>query len=213
MISRINTRWVVIGNVFLLLASFAWQVFATDEATLAPDQIVQLVINDVAAEMRANEAIYQNDENKLQQMVRERALPYFNFQRMTQLAMARHWREATGEQQAVITREFQTYLVSRYTTILFKYRDVNPEIQLQPGATDQKATIKMKVKNDRGEPVSLYLRLEKSDDRWQLIDVNVEGVSLVITARGRFNEEITQKGMAGFIQAFIEENKAAPHDA
>ena len=67
--------------------------------------------------------------------------------------------------------------------------------------------VKLNVHDARGQPVLLFLLMEKHGGQWQIIDVNVEGVSIVITARSRFSEEITLKGLDGFIQTLREENQ------
>jgi phospholipid transport system substrate-binding protein len=65
------------------------------------------------------------------------------------------------------------------------------------------------VKNDRGEPVILFLRLEIHNGNWKIVDINVEGVSLVITARGIFDEEINQIGIDAFLKSMTAQNDKA----
>lgn len=184
---------------------------ATEPSTLlsssSPEEVVHSVINMVASDMRSNENIYKNDAQKLQDMVAEKVETYFNFPRMAKLAMARHWLSANEEQRAAITREYQISFTRSYANTLFAYRNVSPKIQLQPGATATKASIKMNVKSEDGDSTTLFLRLEKTKDQWQIIDVSAEGVSLVITARGQFSDKITKDGIDGLIQSLTEENR------
>lgn len=198
----------VICTLFLGLAILAQAVQAGD---LSPTEVIQGAINDVATDMRSNAAIYEKDTGKLHAMVTERAEIYFNFSRMTQLAMAKHATEATPDQRKAVVQEFRASFIRSYANTLFLYRNVNPTIQLQPGSTDTKATVKMNVKSETGEATTLMLRLEKTDDRWRIIDVTAEGVSLVINARSQFADTIAKSGIDGLINSLREENlKNAP---
>ena len=128
---------------------------------------------------------------------------------MAKLALGKNWKSATPQQQATIVREFQIYLMRSYVRTLYSYRYVKPEILSREDSGADKTVLKVSVKNERGSTVSLLLRLEKNENRWQILDINAEGISLVVTARGLFNDEISKKGLDGFIQSLIEQNKKA----
>lgn len=172
-------------------------------------EVIRVAIDDVLTTMRANEALYTNDPKKLQGMIEKTALPYLSIPHMAKLALGKNWKSATGQQQEIIVREFQIYLMRSYIRTLYSYRYVKPEILSREDAGADKTVLKVSVKNERGNTVSLLLRLEKNDGRWQILDISAEGISLVVTARGLFNDEITKKGMDGFIQSLIEQNKKA----
>jgi phospholipid transport system substrate-binding protein len=159
--------------------------------------------------MRDHEALYLNDPKKLQEMIEKTALPYLSIKHMAKLALGKNWSSATPQQQDSIVHEFQIYLMRSYVRTLYSYRYVKPEILSREDSGTDKTVLKVSVKNERGNTVSLMLRLEKNDSRWQILDISAEGISLVVTARGLFNDEISKKGMDGFIQSLIEQNKKA----
>jgi phospholipid transport system substrate-binding protein len=172
-------------------------------------EVIRVAIEDVLSTMRENEALYGNNPQKLQAIIEKTALPYLSIQHMAKLALGKNWKSATPQQQATIVREFQIYLMRSYVRTLYSYRYVKPEILSREDSGTDKTVLKVSVKNERGSTVSLLLRLEKNENRWQILDINAEGISLVVTARGLFNDEITKKGLDGFIQSLIEQNKKA----
>lgn len=172
-------------------------------------EVIRVAIDDVLSTMRANEALFANDPKKLQEMIEKTALPNLSIKHMAKLALGKNWNSATPQQQETFVHEFQTYLLRSYIRTLYSYRYVKPEILSRDDVGADKTVLKVSVKNERGNTVSLLLRLEKNDGRWQILDISAEGISLVVTARGLFNDEITKKGMDGFIQSLIEQNKKA----
>lgn len=201
-------------GVLILLG--AAPVLAQQTSTYSSDPVVimQAAIDDVLAKLKANEALYKTNPQQLRDIVAHSALPHFALKRMGQLALAKHWRSATDAQREVYLREFERYLMRSYTSTLFLYRSASTEMMgrdngISQGDDVNKTTLKLRVKNDRGEAVILFLRLLQQDKQWKIVDINVEGISLVVTARGVFDDEINKKGLAAFLQNMTEQNNKA----
>lgn len=190
----------VIVLFFALLGSnlFAESVNVKAE-NLTPIQVVTAAVSDVLTEMRANEALYMQDPTKINELVNQKVVPYFDFSRMTRLAMTTYWNSATASQRSDVAEAFQNLFVSTYGKQLFDYRDSSADIEAVTEATEQKAILKLKASSQRGDDVALFLRLEKRIDKWKIIDVNVDGVSYVVTMRGQFSDNLSQKGVDGLI--------------
>ena len=84
------------------------------QAQIAPDALIKTVATDVTTVLKADPAILGNAA-KLKELIENKLIPNFSFARMTQLAMGRNWAKATPEQQAALTKEFQTLLVRTYS--------------------------------------------------------------------------------------------------
>ena len=78
---------------FLMLALMA--AGAQAAAMDAPDQIVRAISRDVLNIIKKND----KDTNKVRDLVDARIAPLADYTRMTKLAVGRHWRTATPEQQ------------------------------------------------------------------------------------------------------------------
>jgi len=90
----------------IVLAS-AFSVLAAESS---PDALVKTTADEVLNIIRTNK-----DKKTLRDLAEKKVLPYFDFRAMTQLAVGRHWREATPEQQNALVDAFRTLLVNTYT--------------------------------------------------------------------------------------------------
>lgn len=209
MINKFLQRFflVITGLIFMPVLIQAQDTASNQTADPVP--AMKIAIEDVLEQLKTHETLYQTDPEQLRNIVAKSALPSLYINRMAQLALAKHWRSASVQQRETYVREFQRYLIRSYTTTLYLYRNTQPEILGVKDKNDNKSTLKMRVNNDRGEAVILFLRLEIQNGDWKIVDINVEGVSLVITARGIFDEEINRIGLDAFLKNMAEQNNKA----
>ena len=99
---------------------------------VAPDVMVKTVTNEVLDIVRKDKDIQSGNTKKAIDLVEAKVLPNFNFTRMTQLAMARDWRQASVAQQKTLTDEFHTLLVRTYAKALTEYK--NQTVEYKPFA-------------------------------------------------------------------------------
>jgi phospholipid transport system substrate-binding protein len=192
--------------VALCVSFFAAPVWAQD---LAPDALVKKISNEVISIVKQDKDIQSGDQKKINDLVDAKVLPYFNFTRMTALAMGRNWPKANAGQQKALTGEFRNLLVRTYSSALSTYK--NQVIEFKPlraaaGATD--VTVKTQVKQAGTEPVSIDYSMEKTPAGWKVYDVVVGGVSLVTNYRETFNTEISKGGVDGLIKSLANKNRS-----
>ena len=177
-------------------------------AAAAPDVLVRDLSNEVLATIKADKALASGDVSRVQKLVDEKILPYVDFQRMTQLAVGRGWRQATPEQRAALTREFRTLLVRTYSGALSQVTDHKVELRpfrAQPADTD--VLVRTSVVASRGDPIQLDYRLEKTDANWKIYDVNILGVWLVENYKTQFASQINAGGIDGLIKTLTDRNR------
>jgi phospholipid transport system substrate-binding protein len=173
----------------------------------APDAMVRDMSNDVLTTIKADKALASGDMARVQKLVDEKILPYVDFQKMTQLAVGRGWRQANPEQRAALTREFRTLLVRTYSGALSQVKD--HQVQMRPFRAQPKDTdvlVRTSIVASRGDPIQLDYRLEKSDAGWKIYDVNILGVWLVENYKTQFASEINANGIDGLIKSLTERN-------
>jgi phospholipid transport system substrate-binding protein len=109
--------------------------------------------------------------------------------------LGKNWNTTTPAEQERFKSEFQTLLVRAYARAFVEYNDWT--IQYQPLDLEnnaKKAMVKTKVMQRNIQPVEVYYRMILSQDGWKVIDILIDGVSLVTNYRSTFNQEIQQKG-------------------
>ena len=198
-------------HCLLFLAGMTSAYALAGEVTTAPANqpadLVKKVFGDFSEAAMRDETLYSENSQKLQELADTILSPYFNFPRMTQIAMARYWSKADKNQRTALIREFKLQLLRSYSKTLFSYRKSSPEITDTQILSDKRQIIKLRINSDKGELIQLFIRFEKHGDNWQVVDVNVEGVSIVVVARGQFSETIAKSGIDGLIESLQQENQ------
>ena len=195
-----------------LLALFSGLLIAVTAMAqeVAPDVLVKNVTNEVLDIVRQDKDIQSGNTRKVIELVDAKVLPNFNFTRMTQLALARDWRQASAAQQKVLTDEFRTLLVKTYSKALTEYKNqtiVFKPFTLKVGETDARVRTEVK-QSGAGKNVELNYYLEKSGPAWKVYDIEVGGISLVTNYRDSFASEVRNGGIDGLIKALQAKNKS-----
>src|SRR5208337_339616 len=89
----------------------------------APDALVKSITQEVTAIVKQDKDIQAGNQKKIYDLVDAKVLPFFDFTRMTRLAVGRSWSATTPDQQKALVAEFRTLLVRTYSTALSSYRD------------------------------------------------------------------------------------------
>lgn len=196
-----------VRGILLIMACSVPVMLPAQDQMKDPVEITQMTVNDVMTDMQTNQAVYSTDRAKLNEMVQQRLLPRFNFEVMTQLAVGRPWIQATPAQKSELLSEFRTLLVRTYTNVLFSSRDQKTAIRSRNTTPQGDVSIEMEVSSATGDPVKLALRMRDKDGDWKVIDVSVDGVSLIVNYRTSFSREINQSGVDGLIKTLADKNR------
>lgn len=193
-------KWLFAFFLFLCSSAFAQE--------LSPDALVKKITDDVLNVVRQDKEIQGGNTKKAIELVENKVIPNFNFQRMTALAMGRDWSKATPEQKKRLADEFKTLLVRTYSNSLTAYKNQTvayKPTKLQGGETD--VLVRTEILQPGNKPVQLDYALEKQDSTWKVYDVIVAGISLVTNYRDTFAQEVRANGVDGLIQMLDAKNK------
>ena len=177
---------------------------------VAPDVLVKTVTNEVLEIVRKDKDIQSGNTKKAIDLVEARVLPHFNFTRMTQLALARDWRQASPAQQKTLTDEFHVLLVRTYSKALTEYKNQTIDFKpftLKAGESDVRVRTEIK-QSGAGKNIELDYYLEKSGAAWKVYDIEVGGISLVTNYRDSFASEVRNNGIDGLIKSLQAKNKS-----
>ena len=136
-------------------------------------------------------------------------LPHFDFERMSQRVLGQNWRKATPEQRDRFMAEFTTLLVRTYATAVFEYRD--SEVKFMPARELGEKTQRIRSLVDRRDgraPLQVDYDVFERTDGWKVMDVAINGISLVVSYRSGFNTDVAKLGMDGLIDQIAQHNAA-----
>jgi len=200
----ISSTRIVAGFCCAIAASVAL-------AQEAPDALVKRVAEEVLQIIRTDPKVQAGDQQRVREVVETKLLPYFDFERITALAMGRNWRQATPEQQKQLVDQFRTLLVRTYSGALAQYRDQKMDYKpLRADASATEVTVRTEVVRQGQTPVQIDYSMAKAPSGWKVYDVIVGGVSLVTNYRDEFNEQIKNGGVDGLIKTLSAKNQGAP---
>lgn len=197
----------VAAVLLLLLAVLAP---ARAQTPTTPDEMIRTLSTQVLERIRSDKDLADGDLKRLSGFVDEAIMPHVNFERMTALAVGRGWRQATPEQQKQLMTEFRALLLRTYAGALQQVKDQQVRVKpLRAGADDAEVVVRSEIVMQRGDPVQLDYRMEKSAQGygWRIYDLNVLGVWLVETYRNQFAQEINARGIDGLIRSLAERNR------
>ena len=200
---QVMWRWMA-GMVALL-----WLMPMALAADLPPDQLAKNTTQEVLAILKADKEIQGGNLQKVYELVEAKVLPHFDFNRMTQLAVGKHWNGATPQQKQALVKEFRALLVRTYSTALTEFSSQSIEFKpLTMKADDIDVTVRTEIKQPGGKPIPIDYSMYKTSFGWKVYDVAIDGVSLVINYRGSFASTIRQSGIDGLIALLQAKSKS-----
>ncbi len=192
------------SGILLLLAAMA----QAQAAGVDPQDLVRGTAEQVLAEVTQHQVDLNKDPSGIYTLVESMVVPHFDFMRMSQSALGRHWRDASEEQRVSLSREFQELLVRTYAVALLNYSGQKIEylpLRMQAEADD--VTVATRIAPAGGTPVPINYRLRRDGEGWKVYDVVIDGVSMVSNYRSSFATEVRRAGIDGLIRQLADRNK------
>lgn len=187
----------------------AWSLTGQAEALTPAQQVVQSTSDTLQRELQKDE--FKRDFVKATQFVDRTIEPSVDFDRVSALALGKHWKTATPVQKERFRKEFRTLLVRTYTTAFTEY--ANWKIRYLPMQADgegNKVLVKTEILQEGAQPSAVDYRMVNSGGAWKVYDVLIEGISLLQNYRTEFSQEIAQTGsLDGVIERIAKRNSSA----
>lgn len=193
----------LLGFAALVLAFACNGASAAGEAT-APEkaqELVQSTAETLLERLRAeHDALVANPE-RVYPLVQDLVLPHFDFSKMSQWVLGKHWRSASEEQREQFTTEFRNLLVRTYATALLEYDDQTIRyLPLQAGDDARRVTVKTEIVQAGGPPIPInYAMYQRKDGQWKVYDIAIDGASMISTYRKSYYSEIRKGGLDALI--------------
>ena len=206
-------RIVALLSIFLVSATVT---AANDDKTasagssthLPPNLLIKKTADKVLTLVQTNRKKLEADPSGIYELVYQYVLPHFNFQRMSRSVLGKHWHSASAEQRTSFIRQFQILLVRTYAVALLNYS--NEAITYLPFHLKPKAKlaqVKSKVSDGSGIDLPVnYLLLKMKQGDWKVVDVKIDGISLVSNYRTSFAAQVRRTGIAGLIKQLMARN-------
>jgi phospholipid transport system substrate-binding protein len=187
--------------------SVAWVGVAM--ANVAPNAFVQGISSSVLLAAKADARVRAGDLDGIIALVDAKVMPFVDLKVVTRSTIGPEWRNATAEQRTQLESAFKLLMIRVYSGALSHLDNQTIEVEASRGrSVGSQVVVKSEVRGT-GDPVEIDYRLEQSGDTWQIIDVSVAGIWLVMTYRAQFAEVLDTGGIQGLIERLDALNEAA----
>ncbi len=142
------------------------------------------------------------DEDQKQERFRILARDSFDLPRISKFVLGINWRRATPEQREAFLDVFEDVNLQRFMPMFAKYAE--QRFTVDKTRQDKKKPrlyfVDSTIHRGEAEPVSIEWRIIKVDDRYRILDVVAEGVSMALTLRNEYGAVVKNKGVDGLIE-------------
>ncbi len=188
----------------LALAGVAAFAIAASAPAPGPREVVAKTVDDVLAVLKDASLTPEARRDAIVEIAYER----FDFPTMSKLVLAKYWKRFDPAQREAFQKEFKDFLAHRYGDRIDRYEQEKVEIVGERSAKGGDAIVQTRIHRPRAESVLVDYRLRSSGGDWRVIDVKIEGISLVSNYRDQFHEVLSQGGPAKLLAQLRERNAA-----
>jgi phospholipid transport system substrate-binding protein len=126
----------------------------------------------------------------------------FHIETISRFVLGRHWKTATKYQREAYSDIFVDFIVRVYASRFDSYNGQTFEIlKTVKAGTEGDMLVRTRIlRPSGGTPVGVDFRVRMIRGGYRVVDINVEGISMLHTHRVEFASVIKRKGMDGLLE-------------
>lgn len=128
-------------------------------------------------------------QNQFRKLLKNR----FNMPAIARFAMGKNWRVASKQEQDEYTQLFTDMIVDVYSRRFSDYKGQKIEVRSQRAEGRRDILVSSFIKNENNPDIQVDWRVRQYKNKFKVIDISVEGVSMALTQRSEF-ASIIQRG-------------------
>ena len=115
---------------------------------------------------------------------------------IARFVMGKYWKDLDATKQKEYVANYRDFLVKHYTQNFKEYSEgTNFSIVRSNELKKNQYRVSMNINRPEGQPVKVDYRMRKNGSKYSIIDIVVEGVSLLNTQRSEFSSVIQRNGV------------------
>jgi phospholipid transport system substrate-binding protein len=181
-------------------------VYAEEQS---PQAIVESVTREVLHTLRTENGDIKKDPARLISLIEQSVVPYFDFTLMAGQVLGRYWRGANADQRKQFTEAFKQLLTNTYAAVFGRYENQTVEVlAAQSTGSADRAVVPTNIKTPGEQDIRVDYRVYRSQGKWLVYDVVVDGISLLINYRSEYARILQQQSLDTLIARLEEKNAA-----
>lgn len=206
---------VMVAMMMIILAAGA----RADTPATAPAASQPVTAHGVTQQLIDRVLVVLQDKtlalDQRRQKVYDIAYDEMDFETLARLTLGRNWRPLNSAQRADFIQEYKKHLAATYGHSMDSYTNEAVNLTADQQETNGDVTILTQVLGDkdgiRQEVAKVNYRLRQKQGQWKVIDVVIDGVSLMANFRSQFQEVIDQNGFEKLMKLLREKNAGNGH--
>ena len=196
----VRMMWALLPVLLLSSAPAVWAGAPTDQFRGGVDRVFK-ILRDPELQGDANAARRQASVAKVSEEI-------FDFGETAKRSLGQHWDARTPAERVEYVRLFTELIQRSYIARVDRY---GAEKMVFRGDTidGDQAVVRTALMLSDGGQMALDYKMHHTSDRWQVYDINIEGVSLVANYRAQFNKVIRSESYGALI-ARLKSNRVDP---
>ncbi|MFT4777141.1 MAG: phospholipid transport system substrate-binding protein [Oleispira sp.] len=162
----------------------------------SPTETVEYATQSVISELKKT-PIKERNSGAVQRLVESYILPAIDQERIAKLALGKHWRRATKDQQTAFIETFRDLQIRTYTGA-FKAFD-GQEFQFQAARfnkSGKKAIVKGYMIQPTGQRITIDFKLYvNKQQNWKIYDAVIAGLGMVTTYRQQLSQQLQNESL------------------
>ena len=167
--------------------------------------VVESTVAEVLEVLRTDGQSVDDRRKQIEQIAYAR----FDFQTMGKLVLARNWKKFDAGQREAFITEFKRHLSRSYGTRIARYEQEEVEVAGEREEKRGDVTVLTLIKGGQFDGAAVDYRMRNRDGQWRVIDVIIEGGSLVSNFRSQFQDIVSKEGPDGLIAQLKSRNDEA----
>ena len=135
------------------------------------------------------------------------ALPYFDFNLMTRLAVGAPWNKASAAQKQELVNEFRAMLIRTYSGQMLRFKNAKVEVKnavAKPASAlmrgKELVDVRVSIANPGEQPVEAVFSTYQDGNKYKVFNVVFEGAfALIQNQKQQFKPILDAKGIDGLI--------------
>jgi phospholipid transport system substrate-binding protein len=163
---------------------------------------MDVTITEVLDVLKAPDLTSEARRQQIETIARER----FDFETMSKLVLKRDWKRFSKEQRADFVREFTNYLAKNYGSRIDRYDQQSVEMLKDRLEANGDVTVLTEIRGGEADGIEVSYRMRDRNEAWRVIDVVIEGVSLISSFRSQFADVLSAGGPDEVLRRLTERN-------
>lgn len=123
----------------------------------------------------------------------------FAMDKISRFVVGGYWRRMSDEQRDTYQKLFSEWVLKTYSVRLGGYSGEQFRVIKKSPAGKRDVIVHTRIEQTAGNAFNANWRVRKVDDRYKIIDIYVEGVSMAVTQRSEFETILRRHGIDGLI--------------